>query len=142
MLPVSWLNYGTYLNFIFTADKLLGKGDSALVRASAVFTASQHFKGIYRMFISLASPLFVARKSAQVWRQYFDIGRAELTVGEEKHAELKLTEYPDIPLHHDLSHTPFMEEILRISGAKNPKGTHPKCMARGDDHCLWDFRWE
>jgi|GEM_PF-1723262 len=142
ILPITWLNYGSYLNFIFAADKILGKGDAALVRESAVFTASQHFKGIYRMFISLTSPLFVARKSAQVWRQYFDVGQAELNTVTDKCVELKLTDYPDIPLHHDLSHTTFMEEILRISGAKNVKGSHPKCMARKDPYCMWVFSWE
>jgi hypothetical protein len=141
ILPISWINYGSYLNFIFTADKLLGKGDKALIRESAVYTANQHFKGLYRIFVSLTSPQFVGRKAAQVWRLYFDVGKAEQINEGPNSAELKLSEYPDIPLHHDLSHTPFMETILAISGAKNPKGTHPKCMARGDDHCLWQFHW-
>lgn len=60
----------------------------------------------------------------------------------DKKGVLKLTGYPDIPLHHDLSHTPFMEEVVSISGAKNPRGIHPKCQARGDDHCLWEFHWD
>ncbi|MCD4813542.1 hypothetical protein K8S19_07610 [bacterium] len=142
ILPFQWLDYGAYLRYVFAADKVMGKGDNNLVALSSRYTARKHFSGIYRIFISVASPQFVLKRSARVWRQYFDVGTIETLEAADKHVLAKLTGYPDIPLNHDLSHIPFMEEILTMCGAKNPKGKHPKCQARGDDHCLWEFHWE
>lgn len=142
IIPIMWLNYDAFLRYLFTADKVLGKGDHSLVTASAQYTARNHFSGMYRFFISLASPHFVIKRASQVWRQYFDVGQMEVLDVQDKSSTVKLTGFPDIPLHHDLSHTPFIEEILRMSSAKNPRGKHPKCMARKDDACVWEFTWE
>ncbi|MEW6515546.1 MAG: hypothetical protein AB1439_01395 [candidate division FCPU426 bacterium] len=142
IVPVMWLDYGAYLRYMFAADKVLGKGDYSLIDASARYTARKHFSGIYKFFISLTSPHFVIKRAAQVWRQYFDVGKMEVIEEKDHLSILQLSEYPDIPLNHEFSHTPFMEELVRMSNGKNPRGKHPKCMARKDEYCLWEFTWE
>ena len=36
----------------------------------------------------------------------------------------------------------YMEEAYRIAGGKNPRGRHTKCMARGDEYCLFEYEWD
>lgn len=52
ILPIKWIDYGAYLRYMFTADKVLGKGDNGLVSAASRYTARKHFTGIYKIFIS------------------------------------------------------------------------------------------
>jgi hypothetical protein len=145
ILPVSWVEYGSYLRWALVADKVLGQGDGRLVREAAVYSAQKQFSGIYKMFISFVTPHFVLGSTAKLWRQFIDTGNMTATyVGEksDNHILLKLTDIPDIPLKHDWEQTPFMEEITRISGGKNPKIAHTQCIAKGDPCCVWDGTWE
>jgi hypothetical protein len=142
ILPYSWIDYNAYMRFMMLADKMLGQGDLAFFKAATMYNARKDLTGIYKIFISFASPKVILRNSAKVWHQYFDSGDMSVELMEDKKVNLKLVEFPDIPLHHDVAQTDFIKEALRISGAKNVQGTHPKCIARGDEHCIYEFTWE
>lgn len=142
ILPITWVDYAYYTRFLLQADKVCGRGDYELIRESAVFHANKDMNGLYRMFIRIATPGFVLGKSAQLWRLMMDQGKLVVSAETPKSAELRLTEFPNIPLHHELDQLPFMEEIARMTGAKNVKSSHPKCLARGDDHCIYSITWE
>ncbi len=139
---ISWIDYGAYMRYVLKADKVLGKGDTQLITETAKYACQKQFKGIYKFFISFTTPEFVLKRVTQVWRQFHSQGTLTLDKSGPGLGVLKLVDFPDIPLYHDLSHTPYMAEILRLSSAKNVKGSHPKCIARGDDHCLFSFSWD
>lgn len=142
LLPVSWLGFGAYIRFIFTADKVLGKGDSQLVKEAGFYCAQDNFKGIYKFFISLATPKFILNNSDKVWRQYYDQGRVTVEWPSGKHCILKLTEVTDMPVHHEWDQIPTLTEAVRLSGGKNTAISHSKCLARKDDLCQFDITWE
>jgi hypothetical protein len=142
ILPITWLDYGTFIRFQVKADKILGLGDYRLMVEGGSEFGRASFNGIYKVFIRILTPSFVLGKAAQLWRQTMDPG--ELTVFKEtaKGVELKLTGFPDMPLHHEMHQGSFIAEIARLTGIKNVKDTHPKCLARGDDHCIFQLKWE
>ncbi|MBN1595650.1 hypothetical protein JW933_06975 [candidate division FCPU426 bacterium] len=142
ILPYSWLDYNAYMRFMMLADTILGKGDLEFFKAATMYNARKDLTGIYRIFISFASPKMVLRNAAKVWRQYFDEGEMSVLWQGDNKVQLQLVDFPDIPLHHDIAQTDFIKEAIRIAGAKNVVGTHPRCIARGDAHCLYEFSWE
>lgn len=142
ILPVSWYDFQAYMNLILTADKILGQGDMALVKEAGYHCARDNFKGVYKFFISLTSPRFILNNSEKVWQQYYDRGKILVEWPGEKHCVLKITDAPDIPLHHEWDQIPTMEETLWISGGKNVRVRHLKCIAWRDPHCLVDVTWE
>lgn len=139
---VAWIDYSAYMRYVLKADKVLGRGDGQLVTETARYACQKQFKGIYKFFISFTTPEFVLKRVSQVWRQFHSQGTLTLDKIGHGMGVLKLVDFPDIPLYHDLSHTPYMAEILRLSSAKNVRGLHPKCIARGDECCLFRFTWE
>ncbi len=142
ILPVHWYDYGSVIRLLLAADKLFGRGDRQLLREAGIYNAHQDLRGIYRMFISYTSPQYVINNSGRVWKQYYDRGQLAVAWQNNKGGALKMTGFPDIPLHHDAQQLGYMEEAFRISGGKNIRGHHPRCIARGDDHCLYEFTWD
>ncbi len=142
ILPISWLEYGVYVRFLLAADLEFGHSDHALFRESSRVLAQENMHGVYRIFLKVVSPAFVLSKVAQLWHRLMDPGEMRLTKETRNSVELTLTEFPDMPLHHEIGQSAFMEEIARMTGLKQVSCTHPKCLARGDDHCLYVVSWE
>jgi len=142
ILPYSWIDYNVYMRFMMTADRILGNGDLSLIREATMYNARKDLTGIYKIFISFATPQVIVRNAPKVWRQYFDTGDMTVHWLGEKKVQLKLVDFSDIPLYHEIAQTDFIKEALRISGAKNVTGTHPRCIARGDEYCIYEFGWE
>ncbi len=142
ILPISWVEYGAYTRFLLQADQMFGQGDYALIRESAVYHARKDMNGIYRMFIRIATPNYVLGKAAQIWRQVMDSGTLTVHQQSPHGVELMLRDFTGVPLHHELDQLPFFEEVARMTGVKNVHCTHPKCLARGDDHGLYALTWE
>lgn len=141
ILPVSWVDYQAYMRFFFMLDQVLGAGDKKMVWDISIWAAQQNLRGIYKVFLSILSPEAVIKNSDMVWKQYYNRGRlAQLWMRNRSNA-LKLTDFPDIPPGHEWNQLPFMEEAMRLAGAKDVRGKHTQCIARGDDHCLFEFTW-
>lgn len=142
ILPTTWVDYGAYVRFMLKADQVLGSGDHRLIRAATKYNARQDLGGIYRIFISFVSPATIIKNAAKVYGRYFDTGKMSVADKNDKSMSLWLEEYPDVPRYHEIPQTSFIEEALTISGCHNAQGTHPKCMARGDSHCVYEFTWD
>ena len=137
----SWIGYDLYVRFMIQADRTLARGELRLLEESGVFGANTDLSGVYKIFISFTSPQFIIDRAERVWRQYFDRGQLKVVTHDKNHVTLEIRDVPDMPRHHDVYHLGYMSQCLVMSGAKDVKGDHPRCMARGDDHCAFEFRW-
>lgn len=142
ILPVSWVDYNAFFRVLAEADRRFGKGDFELVRQAAMYGVEKLFTGVYKMFISLVSPRFILNNASAVWAQSFNIGKVTAQWHADKDVTLVLTEWPDIPLQHEYDQAPGVEAVIRLSGGRNVKSDHPKCIARGDGVCHFHFTWE
>ncbi|MCD4813135.1 DUF2378 family protein [bacterium] len=142
ILSYTWLDYGAYIRMMLVADKVLGQGDYRIIKEATRHNARKDISGIYRVFFSLLTPRGIFKNTAKVWHQYFDTGEVAVEFPDDKAARLTLTEFLDIPLYHEIAQNAFIAEMLVISGAKNVIAKHPQCIARGDDHCIFEFTWE
>ncbi len=142
ILPISWLDFSAYIRIILTADKVLGSGDHKLIEAASVYNAQKDLKGVYKLFLSVTSPRFVISNAQRLWRQYNDEGDLSVEWRGSKEGVLYIRNYPDIPLHHELDQLPYMIEALKMSGCKNVQARHVQCIARGDEQCRTEFKWD
>jgi hypothetical protein len=142
ILTISWVDLGAYIHFLLAADRILGKGDYELIKKANAYSANKDIRGIYKIFTNFVSPKFIIRNAGKLWSRYFDQGTLKLIREDKKGMTLQLTDFPDVPLHHELDQLAFMEECYRISGGKFIEGSHPKCIARGDDCCHFEFTWD
>lgn len=142
ILPIGWADYGAYTRYMLLADKLFGKGDKQMILDYNSEIARMDTKGIYRIFFLVLTPKAIFNKAPQLWARYYDSGKLTVESIAPAHCVLQVANMPDIPLHHEFANFGYMAEVLRLVGAKNVRTIHPKCMARGDGNCLFDYYWD
>jgi hypothetical protein len=142
ILAVEWYDYAAYVNFVFTAVKILGNNQPDFLYNMAVYQAQKLYNGPWKLFFKILSPSFVIKKAAQFWRLSYDSGDVTILICTKDHVSFKVTNFPDIPKDHELEQIPFFEELMRVSNCREPHATHPKCIARGDDCCLFHLDWK
>jgi hypothetical protein len=141
LMPITWIDVNTVLRHLIAQDQVLGGGDFTYAEAMMRHIALKQINGFYRLLLRFSKPESLIEKAPQIWSRYFDTGNLTVEAIQTGSASLKLTEFPDLPLHHEQLSIPFMKEILAQAGAKNCTCQHPKCIARGDQHCLFQLAW-
>lgn len=141
ILNISWIHDGAFIRFLLAADRVLGQGDQQLAKESVRYEVRKSFGGIYKIFLAVSTPQFLISNAANVWRQYHDTGKVSVRTVDKKKVQVQISEYPDIPLHHEIDHGTTFEELASLCGVKNSVCTQPKCIARGDDRCLFEITW-
>lgn len=142
ILAISWLDYAAYIRMMIAADQMIGIGNLAFLAEAARTEAQQNLKGMYRFLLSITSTQTALAKIPIIWKQYFDTGTITVERSGKGFVDIQITDWPDIPLHHEIPQGAYMEAAAEISGGRNPRYTHPQCIARGDAVCLLKFVWE
>jgi hypothetical protein len=142
VLPFSFVDYGTFLKIQLTADKVIGRGDFELVKQLNYYSARHDVHGVYKFIVSLLSPKTAFQALSKLLNQFYDKGKLHLENATSNGVTIIIEDAPDIPLYHDIEQGAYVEEIVRMAGAKDIKFTHTQCMARGDVRCRWEVTWK
>ena len=142
LLPISWIDVSLVLHHLLVQDQVLGHGDFTYAEELMRHIALKQINGIYKVLLFFSKPESLIEKAPQIWTRYFDTGKLEVASVQAGSAVLKLTEFPDLPVNHEILSVPFMKEILTQAGAKNCTCEHPQCLARGDAFCLFNLAWQ
>jgi hypothetical protein len=101
ILPVSWVDYGSYFNYLKALDKTIGQGDLNLIKEIASITSEKNFKGLYKLFMSLLSPKAILKKIPNIWKIQHDQGTCSLIWHSDKIVDLVVTDW-EPPKDHEL----------------------------------------
>lgn len=142
MIAATWgPDFSIFMRYIKLVDKVYGKGDLAVLKQAA----SNHLKrdlGLYTLFFKVLKPAMVINNMPKLWRTYFNPpGTVTVEHLSEKHFQVKLTGFENMVADHEIYHGAYIEEVLKQYKFNNPVLSHPKCLARGDDHCLFDVHY-
>lgn len=137
----TWIDAQLWWRLLFALDKILGRGDFKLLRECKANDARVSLGGIYKLFIRLTNPEVVINAFPILWPRYYDTGKVKVLKVENHHAEIRISDFPDFPLHHEEEIHGFCGEALMMAGAKNVIFTHTTCIAKGDPHCTFLVDW-
>ncbi|MBN1596502.1 hypothetical protein JW933_11305 [candidate division FCPU426 bacterium] len=140
-LPISWIDYGAYIRYLITADKILGNGDLKMAEKLVSYEVNKNFKTIYKMFVALATPTLLFAKTPMMFKQYFDAGKMSAEVIGKNQVDFKLADFPNVPLHHEFHFHVVFTELGKMAGGKVTEARHAKCLARGDEYCISHLTW-
>lgn len=143
ILQSSWYELSLLLDVMAAAEgRIALTPGRSLAWEMGRFSAEFGLKTIYKVFFKVADPGFIIRKSSQVFSTYYDSGRMEVIASEERAATMRITGFDQPHVWFCDRILGWMERTLELSGAKNPRLSHPKCMARGDASCDYSGRWQ
>ena len=141
IMPNDWLDYAVWWRLLVATDQELGRGDYRLIRSLGAFDARENLAGVYRAFLAMLKPEFLAARTGLIWRRYYDTGTMKTLVSRPGYGELQLTDFPDLPLHHEEEIIGWMVTALTMTNAQKIEVSHPRCMARGEPECRFVLRW-
>ncbi len=143
ILQSSWYELSLMLHVMAAAEgRITLPPGRTLAWEMGRFSADYGLKTIYKVFFKVADPGFIIRKSSQVFSSYYDSGRMAVVSSEDKSALLQISGFNQPHVWFCERLMGWMQRTLELSGAKNARLAHPKCMARGDATCDYSGRWE
>lgn len=105
------------------------------------FSADFGLSGIYRVFISLASPMTIIKKSNILWPKYFNTGSVVVTKQGDTTVNIKIMGWEDGSETICALLRGYYGRAIEISGGKDPEVVELSCVARGAPYCEWRVGW-
>ena len=123
------------------ADEMLGRGDGRLAEHAGAEAARANTKGLFRFVAHVATPEFLMRRIASMWRQFNDEGSMELLDIDDYACEIELKDLAETHAIFCSILTGWIREVTRAVGRVSPLVKHTQCRAKGATRCLWDAKW-
>ena len=142
VLAASWYPMGLFLRFMQEAERQFGVQEPDLVRRMGRASADYSVTTIYRIFLKMGTPEFILGHAAPVFGSYYDTGSMRVAERRSGHAVAELTGFAESAPQFCRRILGWMERTLELTGAKNVRCTHSRCIHRGDAVCRFDGDWE
>lgn len=138
---VAFVDYPAVMQLLVAADKVLGKGDLALLREASFKNQEANLNGVYKALLPFASPAFILQQASKLWQRYHDTGRLTAEKVGPGRVTIKLVDYKDIPPHHGPEIEGAFEGLLHFAKAQGVGTRHTRCVLDGAPWCEWDVTW-
>jgi hypothetical protein len=106
------------------------------------YGAEVGLKGIYKVFILIATPQFIMKRAGKILASFYD--PSVLVLGEERPlgVDIHITEFPDPTVIAEYRIAGWMEKALEICGVKNITIDITKSLTKGDELTVYVVDWE
>ena len=125
------------------AANLFYNGDvEKMAWESGRYSAEVGLKGIYKVFVLIATPQFIMKRGGKIISSYYD--ESELQIGAErpKGVDIRITRFPQSTVITERRIGGWMERALEICNVKNISIDIVSSIAAGDDETVYVLNWE
>jgi hypothetical protein len=105
------------------------------------FSADFALRGLFRIFVRLGSPAFIAKRASHLFSTYYDNAVLRVHSTGPRHATLYLLEFPEPNRLVERRIGGYMERAVEISGARYVQSTVVSSLAAGDERGEYHFTW-
>ena len=118
-------------------------GDSKGAWEIGRFSADYALKGIYKLFIRVASPYTLAKKASHILPTYYDPSDIETEIKDKSENKiiLRITKFPEMTKAVENRILGWIERALEICGCKNIKFKETKSLLKGDNMTELSVTW-
>jgi predicted hydrocarbon binding protein len=116
-------------------------GGLGAARELGRYAAEQDLKTIHRMFLRLANPAYALEKCVELWRRYNTTGQWSVERPAPNHVRATLRGWGERDTATCARLTGHLERLLELVGARNATVEHSRCVARGDEACVFEGKW-
>ncbi len=140
VLAGSWYPFAHFVALLETAELLFAPAQD-FGRREGMYCAEWDLRGVYRVFIKLASPSFLVERAGKVWRQYYDSGELVVVESAPSRVLFELRDFAAPHRTHCDTVLGWSQRAAELTGVGKVTGSHPKCRARGDSKCAFRIEW-
>ncbi len=139
-LPFVWIPVSIVANIDRAILDGPMRGRIEEMRDFGEFISHHDLNLLYRMFFKVGTPGFLLGRSRIIWGQYFRGGELRPNVS-SREGSLVLHDLvlPYYLCEHGVPG--WMKAGVEVAGAREVHSTQPRCVHRGDPHCVWHVTW-
>jgi uncharacterized protein (TIGR02265 family) len=117
-----------------------GRDADVFARELGRVAASATFSRFFGADPAALSPGNVLETADLFWRRYHTWGKVQVARTGDHATRIEITGGPK-DAHVCASTAGILEEVVRLSGAKNGDAAHPACEATGGEACVFVVSW-
>jgi hypothetical protein len=141
-IAINWHPVEEFIEFVETADRMLGLGNLRLAEEIGAAGARANMKGtLVRIAFYMAQPEFFFRRVAGLWRQFNDEGQMLVHHLDEHTGSMEVSGLTKPNATFCAVLTGWTRQVAVGLGIENPAVRHIECRARQAARCMWDVRW-
>jgi len=99
---------------------------------SGRFSAESGLKGVYKIFVMVASPGYIMQRAGRVFTSYYNPSDIAVVNSHDKGLTLHITKFPEPEQIIEYRIAGWCERALEFTNCKNVKADITKSMAKGD----------
>lgn len=138
-LAISWQDAPAMIRVYEAIQSEFGDGTDEVFHEMGRFNARHDVKAYFKFLLSLTSATQIVQRFPMMWGTYYDTGKMHIHV-EGNRAEAELIGFEDAGIPCKMA-SGFVEEVLRMTGAKDPRVIHSQCTGDGHEKCRFILTW-
>ncbi len=120
-VATTWLPLDSYTKIVCAAAPLVFPGESNALHELGRKLTPQTLNFVYKAFIRIPKVAFLAKRSAFIWRTYYQKGEAETIDATENSITLVINNFPEIPQALRINIAGSIRGIIELTDAVNVK---------------------
>ncbi len=137
-----WEPEESFIDFLYTTDKILGHGNYSLCKKIGTFLAKDGISKFYRFFIEFGKPSFVLKRANKFWKQLHNTGYINADDIQSNSAICRIYDYGCPHKAHCVFLLGYFTGVLEMTGVCNIQISETKCTTEGNDFCEYFSTWE
>lgn len=131
-----------YLIPINKIAKLFFKGDEcACGEAMGYYSADVALRGIYKVFLLMASPKYLMQRASKIIKTYYQPSQVEAESVSDRSAIIRITEFEAMDLALEYRFAGWCKRALELSNCSGVKYQINQSLAKGDSSTELQFFW-
>lgn len=106
------------------------------------FNANMTLKGVYKIFVKVATPEFLMKKAATIMSTFYEPCKMEIAEIDKTHVLLRITEFSEIEEAIETTISGWAQRALEICGAKNINIEITSSLSNGDSYTEYKMNWD
>ncbi|MGH7720341.1 MAG: hypothetical protein ACREON_16040 [Gemmatimonadaceae bacterium] len=135
------LPYETLLAFWRAADEALGAEHPRWMEDAGAFAVGSLGQRLYGGLWRRQSPVELITQSVSLFRLYYHPGDMVPVEVEAERAVLRLVGFDAMETLFCQRQTGGLRRAAELSGGKDARVKHVRCVAHGDAYCEWEMTW-
>ena len=140
-LVSAWYPLPSVLRLMRVAHRRFGAQMPGMFREMGRASADYGFSTVYRVFFKLGSPQFIISRGSRVFSTYFRRGRLDVVEAGPGFSNAEMREFEDGGPEYCERILGWIARTLELSGAKQSRVAHVRCVHRGDPVCRFEGTW-
>lgn len=123
--------------------QLIFRGDAIkAARESGRYSAEQGLKGVYKIFVLIASPAYIIQRASRVFSSYYSPSEIKVTDTNNKGVTIQITKFeePDEVIENRIAG--WIEKAFEITKCKNVKSVITLSLTKGASYTEITTTWD